>query len=128
MHLKCILAFYLKDILGEDIRKKILTELQTIERISEVLDLLEVVMGFAGSAGGFQNNKIQNYLRDVLKYSRGQDLLSETVRYNHLISIIIINGAISLPVFVVFYYYTFIPLFIKYHHNHIFTQLDFLVN
>ena len=83
MRLKCILAFYPKDILGEEIRKKILTELPTIEKISEVLDLLEVVMGFAGSAGGFQNNKIQTYLHDVLKYPRGQDLLSETVRYNH---------------------------------------------
>ena len=61
--------------------KKITNELQNIENISGILDLIEVVVGFAGSAGGFQEHKVKSYLHEVLKYPLSKDLNSDTVSF-----------------------------------------------
>ena len=57
----------LKDLLWRAIRD----DLDSLEAVSDVLLVLDVVIGFLSSAGGDPEQKVSSYLNDVLKYPRG---------------------------------------------------------
>ena len=57
----------MKDLLWRAIRE----DLDSLEAVSDVLLVLDVVIGFLFSAGGDPEQRVSSYLHDVLKYPRG---------------------------------------------------------
>ncbi|KAI6655769.1 E3 ubiquitin-protein ligase [Oopsacas minuta] len=55
--------------LKENLWRLIREELDSLEAVSDVLLVLDVVIGFLSSAGGDPEQKLSTYLYDVLKYS-----------------------------------------------------------
>ena len=49
--------------------KAIQEDLNSLEAVSDVLLVLDVVIGFLSSVGGLPDQKICSYLYDVLRYS-----------------------------------------------------------
>ena len=43
-------------------------DLDSLESVSDVLRVLDVVIGFLSSAGGDPEQRVSSYLHDVLKY------------------------------------------------------------
>ena len=75
-------------------------DLDSLESVSDVLRVLDVVIGFLSSAGGDPEQKVSSYLHDVLKYphyTHGAGLQSRRV-CTHLI-IYLINASCYLLFF-----------------------------
>ena len=56
----------LKEVAWRTIRE----DLDSLESVSDVLLVLDVVIGFLSSVGGEPEQKVSSYLYDVLKYPR----------------------------------------------------------
>ena len=84
----------LKEMLWRAIRE----DLDSLESVSDVLLVLDVVIGFLSSAGGDPEQRVSFYLHDVLRYPHGTQgagpLQSRRVRA-HLICIIFVVNCCS---------------------------------
>lgn len=48
-------------------QQEILTEVHTLERVREILDIVDIVLGFLSSGGGNADKPLGDYVEKVLK-------------------------------------------------------------
>ena len=60
----------MKTELKEVVWRMIREDLDSLETVCDILQVLDVVIGFLSSAGGDPDQKVSSYLYEVLKYPR----------------------------------------------------------
>ena len=53
--------------LSAKVQKEIISELQTMQQLQEVLDVVEIVMGFLSSGGAKAVKSLKDYIKTTLK-------------------------------------------------------------
>ena len=61
-------------------QQEILTELHTLERVCEILDIIDIVLGFLSSGGGNADKSLEEYVEEVLKM--------KTKKFSHKVNVV----------------------------------------
>ena len=80
----CTLCSLFQETLSLRIRKEILQELHSADRLKDALDTVDIVLGFLSSGGGKANRPLGEYIKHVLKMKEPfcQKVSSHNIIYN----------------------------------------------
>jgi hypothetical protein len=71
----------LQERLSVRVQQEILTELHTLERVREILDVVDIVLGFLSSGGGSADKPLGEYVEKVLKMMKTRKLSPKVCVY-----------------------------------------------
>ena len=59
--------FSIQSKLNPKVQEEIVSELKTMQQLREVLDVVEIVMGFLSSGGANANKNLHDYIKNALQ-------------------------------------------------------------